>query len=333
MNYKEIAIIKLSSLGDIVHTLPAFKILRERFPDSKIYWFAEPAGAELLKNFAGIDKIVIVNLKKGSFFKKLKEVFRILSKYRKKFDLILDFQGLLKSSILSYLLKGERAGFHKRNLREPASGIFYTKKAPFYPEENHVILKNMNLLKTIEVIEDKIEYPHCKFEKNLLVDDFLKKNEISLNEYLIINVGGGWESKILSTIQYIKLAMMLSKKNKVIILWGNRDEEVRANEIVKSTGVYKTPFFDFPDLIYFIKKAKAVISSDSLPLHIADMTNTVSIGIFGPTSPYRNGSLKKGNLSIFKELDCSFCYKRNCSNRACINNLELEPISLFIEKL
>ncbi len=256
-----------------------------------------------------------------------------MSKYRNKFDLILDFQGLLKSSILSTLLRGEKAGFHRENLKEPLSGIFYTKRASAYPEGNHVILKNLNLLKVMGIKENKIEYPLLKPNKNSFVDDFLKKNGISANNYIIINVGGGWESKILSTIQYLKLTRLLSKKNKVIILWGTKDEEVRANEIVKRSGVDKTPFFNFSDLIYFIKKAKVLVSADSLPLHLADMINSVSIGIFGPTSPRRNGSLKKESLSIFCEIDCSFCYKRSCINKTCINNLNLEKISLFIDKL
>ncbi|MCP5108390.1 MAG: hypothetical protein GY950_33695 [bacterium] len=123
--YENIAIIRLSALGDIIHALPAFTLLREAFPHSKISWLVEPMGAKLLKNFTGIDEIITVDLKKKTFFNKIKEAGKIRSRYGKTFDLVLDLQGLLKSAFLARLLKGKvSVGFHKRNLREPLARIF-----------------------------------------------------------------------------------------------------------------------------------------------------------------------------------------------------------------
>ncbi|MCK5059426.1 MAG: lipopolysaccharide heptosyltransferase I, partial [Candidatus Aminicenantes bacterium] len=111
MTYSNIAIIKLSSLGDIIHTLPAFNLLRKKFPDARISWIAEPAGAKLLENFSGIDEIIVIHLKTPTLLNKFKEVRRIISTFRKKFDLVFDFQGLLKSGVLSYLLRSYTIGF------------------------------------------------------------------------------------------------------------------------------------------------------------------------------------------------------------------------------
>ncbi|MCI0471245.1 MAG: hypothetical protein L0Y73_06290, partial [Candidatus Aminicenantes bacterium] len=144
-NYSRIAILKLSSLGDIIHTLPAFSILRKSYPGAKISWIAAPAGAKLLENFPGIDEIIVVDLKSPSLVNKFREVKRIISKYRGKFDLIIDFQGLLKSAVLAYLLKSYTVGFHKKNLREPLARFCYNKSASIFAEGRHVIWKNIHL--------------------------------------------------------------------------------------------------------------------------------------------------------------------------------------------
>ena len=153
--YKHIVIIRLSALGDIVHTLPAFELLRKSFPYSKISWIAEPVGARLLENVTGIDNLIVLDLKQKGFLNKLKEIKRLRSIYGKQepFDLILDFQGLLKSAVLAWLLKGKiSVGFHKKNLREPLSRIFYKQAASIFDETdhedstNHVVFKNIHMV-------------------------------------------------------------------------------------------------------------------------------------------------------------------------------------------
>jgi len=128
LKYQKIAIVRLTSLGDIIHTLPAYYLLRKKYPYSKITWIVEPSGFQLLKNFNGIDELIAINLKTKGFANKIKELKRVLSAYRKSFDLIIDFQGLIKSALLSYLLKSYIIGFHKKNLKESLAHYFYQKK-------------------------------------------------------------------------------------------------------------------------------------------------------------------------------------------------------------
>ena len=111
---KTIAILRLSSLGDIIHTVPAFALLRQNHPFLKIIWIVEPAGSKLLNNFTGIDEIFTINLKKKGIWKKIKELRRLISHYRNRIDLIIDFQGLLKSAIVSFFLKSYSIGFNKK---------------------------------------------------------------------------------------------------------------------------------------------------------------------------------------------------------------------------
>lgn len=330
MNPKSIAIIKLSSLGDIIHTIPAFNLLRTTFPDAKISWFTEPPGMPLLKNFKGIDYISVVDLKNIPFFNKISELKKISKKYRNKFDLVLDFQGLLKSSILSFIIGGKRFGFHKKNLKERLSGIFYTHKADYFDENSHVIKKNINLLKLLDIRDEKISYPLKHLSEGKVLIKFLKDHNLTDGNYVVVNIGAGWQSKLLTSGQYIEMINKLNSLFKIVILWGNKKEEIRADHIAKMTGAIKSPFLEFSDLILFLKKAEVVISSDSLPLHISDMVKTSIVGIYGPTSPERNGPLTPGNLILNNRFDCSDCYKRYCVHKKCLKDPDINKIKEYI---
>ena len=117
-----ILIIRLSSLGDIIHTLPAFSALREKKPEAKIVWIVEENGREILDLVPGIDRIVVAKTKgwKVTSLKSWSEVKRIRKNIRNRDQTAIDFQGLVKSGVVAYLSRAKRrVGFHRKNLKEP----------------------------------------------------------------------------------------------------------------------------------------------------------------------------------------------------------------------
>lgn len=328
-----IAIVRLSALGDIVHTLPVIPLLRQKYPKAEITWFAEPAGAKLLSNFNDIDNIVTVKLKNRSVSQSLKEVRSVLKKYRGNFDIILDFQGLIKSAVLSFLLKGRKIGFHRKTLREKEAAVFYTERAAWYDDKQHVIKKNLHLLSVLGIKSEIIKWPlkQLKFTDNLR--SFLIRNDLENSPFIIVNIGAGWPTKRLSFQQNRDLLVQLSEKHKVIILWGNEEEKNTALELEKETAVPAVPFLKFDELFLLVKSARAIITPDTMALHIADMVNTPSVGIFGPTSPTRNGSLNSNSRVVLKNSDCSFCYKRKCDRMECIADLDVSYIVSVLEEI
>jgi len=332
MTFNRIAIVKLSSLGDIVHTLPALSVIRSEVPAASVTWFAEPPGAELLTNFSGIDHIVSVDLKSGSTWNRFRNLRRLLSDHRGKFDLIIDFQGLIKSAVLSRLLGKNTVGFSKINLREAAARFFYKETSSPFDESGHVIRKNIHLLSVAGIFSDDIVYPLKALSSSHETDQFMEEEGLEPGGYVILNIGGSWETKLLSHKQNLDILAGIDPRFKKVLLWGNRAEGRRADLLLKVYGTIKAPFLNFSDLMLFISKAGAVISADSLPLHLADATGTRSVGIFGPTSPGRNGSLNKNNLSVVNEIDCSFCHKRTCSHKSCLDGLNLSRITDFINR-
>ncbi|MCP4156648.1 MAG: glycosyltransferase family 9 protein [bacterium] len=346
--YKNIAIIRLSALGDIIHTLPAFFFLRAAYPHAKISWIVNPMGAKLLKNFKGIDEIITFDLKKKGLFKKIKEIFRMRSQYKKAFDLVLDFQGLLKSAFLVRLLKSNRSvGFHKNNLREHQLHFFYKETAPFFDESNHVALKNLHLagfggnvsIDSIwdrdknKVHWDKINIRTCDLQPwRRGVSDFLTRNNLEPGHFLILNIGGGWETKLLPIHRYIEIVNRLKDKYKPVILWGNEKEKRVAETVCEETGAVLADFFNFSELILFLGDCRTIVTGDTLALHLADMIRKPSVGLFGPTSPFRNGSIMKQSESLYKKLPCGFCYKKKCGKIECLDKIKTEAIILAIEK-
>jgi lipopolysaccharide heptosyltransferase I len=334
-DYKRIAVIRLSSLGDIVHTIPAFNLLRKQFPHAQISWFVEPQGAELLTLVTGIDKIVVLDLKAKGLLKKFKEIKKVLSLYRKTFDLVIDFQGLLKSAVLARLLKGETIGFNKKNLKEPLARHFYRHQASLFDETRHVILKNIHILRDLlPGGGSAVQYPLKPLPMSPRLNDFLEKNKLEKNNYVIINVGGGWESKLMSTAQYVGIINGIKKNHyHIVILWGNEKEKAAAEEISSQTGTSISNFFNFSELILFIRCSRLIVSGDTLGLHLADMVGKPSVGIFGPTSPWRNGSLLKKSVHVYEKLPCSFCYKKKCGTIDCINKISAEKVINAIERV
>ncbi|MBN2345859.1 MAG: glycosyltransferase family 9 protein, partial [Candidatus Aminicenantes bacterium] len=133
-------------------------------------------------------------------------------------------------------------------------------------------------------------------------------------------------SKLLSGEQWQQVAEGLKRDGRLVLLWGNEREKKCAEAVAQRSGVRLAPFMRFGDLIYFIARARLVISADTLALHLADLTGTPAVGVFGPTSPQRNGPLLPASRSIHRQLECSFCYRRRCGTMQCVRDMAIEDI-------
>jgi lipopolysaccharide heptosyltransferase I len=331
---QRIAIIRLSSLGDIVHALPAFQALRKGFPEARITWIAEPAGAALLGNFPGIDQVLVFDLKsRPGLAAKVMYLACFIRRWRGQFDLSLDFQGLIKSALLAFLLGGERLGFCRRNARESSAALFYSRRAPFFPEERHVIHKNLHLLSLAGITAAPLEYPLRDWAPSPRLAGILEKEGLGRGGWIILNVGGGWPSKLLSEAQWLQIARGLAGGRPLVMLWGNEKEKAAAEAIARQSGARLAPFMDFGDLIFFIARARLVVSGDTLALHLADMVRTPAVGVFGPTSPGRNGPLLPASLVVQRRLGCSCCYRRECDTMNCLRGIAIEDVIAAAKKI
>src|SRR5215471_12271786 len=164
-----ILIVKLSSIGDIVHTLPSLAAIRAGFPGAEISWVVERRSAEILRSNPVLDRLIEIDTKalrrglmSGETLRAPRQQLRLLR--ASAFDLALDFQGLLKSATIARLSGARRVfGFSREGLREPPSRFLLSRQV-FVPKRTHVIWKGLELVRGalgIEVPADaqELEFP------------------------------------------------------------------------------------------------------------------------------------------------------------------------------
>lgn len=333
MRLEKILIVKLSSLGDIVHTLPAFKAIRDEHPESKICWVVEKSGAEILKHLEGLNEIIVfdtLSWRKRPFSPKtVKELRESIKKIRGKFDLAIDFQGTLKSSLITFISSAkERIGFGKKNLREPISSIFYTKRMETIPESTHVIYKNLKILEMIGIKKDSPIFPKLILNTDLPMDLKFDRNRL-----IIINGGGGWETKIWIKGRWRELALRIKELDyEPLFIWGNKAEKERMEEESKG-DIPIAPFLNIPQLMKLISLSHLVVSGDTFSLHVADSLGIPTVGIYGPSNPSRNGPISKNSMVVFHKLPCSFCYKRKCKDLECMKRIDVESVLIKVKEI
>lgn len=317
-----ILIIRLSSLGDIIHTLPAFSVLRDRNPKSEIFWLVEKKGKDILDLVPGIDEIFILeNKKKASAF------LDVRKKIKKKDQVVLDFQGLMKSAFFAWVSGADRRiGFSRKNLRESAASLFYNDRLKPFPENVHVIDKNLKLLTKLG-LEKTGDYRFpLVFPKEIQKQALKKLRETGIKKkqpFILINVGAAWESKRLFADQWICTVQRLSKeKTPIILLWGTGPEREIAETVSAAANVPAAPFLSIKEVMVWLEKASLLISGDTFALHAAGALNRPVVGLFGPTDPKRNGPINSKSRVIYHPTECGPCYKRKCASLDCMKKIQ-----------
>lgn len=326
-------IIRLSSLGDIIHTLPAFSALRDNFQNAEITWLVEENGKDILDLVQGLNHVVVVKAKSKKWhpqeFKS--EISRIKQEIRDKEQVALDFQGLLKSAYFAYLSKAQkRIGFNKKNLREPFASWFYTHQASLFDENQHVIYKNLSLLETIGISQKALQFPL------VLPEELITRVREKLNQQgydgekklLILNVGAAWESKRWFAEKWIELVNNIKNETYYpLLLWGSTIEKELAEAVATKSGAILAPFLSIKEVIALIHEAALVVSGDTFALQVACAFSKPVVALFGPTNPRRNGPFQPQDAVVFHELECSYCYKRTCSDLACLKDIKPEEVA------
>jgi heptosyltransferase I len=316
-------IIRTSSLGDVIHTLPAFAALRKSFPGARIAWVIEEKSRPILDFVSGIDEIIVVGSR------------RWRKKIRRKHQTALDFQGLLKSGLIAWLSGSRRRfGFDRRNLKEPAAAFFYTRRLEPVTEEDHVIRKNLKLLELVGVKTDKFDFPlTIPEEARREVLAKIDQGGWSADRKLILfNVGAAWPTKRWSAENWI--AVLNELKNEILaslLLWGTPEEEAIAEFVSQETGVPMAPFLTVKEILALVQSAALLVSGDTFALQAACALGVRVIGIFGPTDPRRNGPFRSADKIVYHPMSCSLCYRRDCESTECLDRVKPDEILTLIK--
>ncbi len=318
---QKILIIKPSSLGDIVHSLPFLNAIRDRFPKSEIHWVVARGLEGLLEGHPMINKLWIINKDNWKKIKnikgtvgELKDLFKSLKK--EKFDIVVDLQGLLRSGVLAAATGSSvRIGFSEA--RE-GSRIFYTHRVKG-GKDIHAVDRYLKIARFLgsDVSDVKFPFP-LSFSSQLQ------------NEYAVLVPGARWRTKRWPSERFGELASILPVKT--LVVGGKSDIDIsnRVAEGSKGNAMSVAGMTSIKELVDLMRKAKFVVSNDSGPMHIAAALGVPVFAIFGPTNPLRTGPYGKGHTIIRKELKCSPCYKKTCKDVRCMDAVSVKKVAEII---
>jgi lipopolysaccharide heptosyltransferase I len=340
----KILIIKPSSLGDVIHSLPFLKTIKNTFHDAEIEWVISKNLKEILEGNPLINRLIVFDkdswTKIGNLSKTVREAIGLINILKSgHYDMVVDLQGLLRSGLITFFTSSPlKVGF--KNARE-GSSIFYNKKISVNGSL-HAVDRCLEIAKAIRQGlgvrgqgSDKAEFP-------LNVDKTAAENIKKLlgglkeKEYIVVIPSARWETKRWSPENF---GALISKLSVPCIVTGSRADEQIVKEVMRFSNGKGTNFCgktDLKELTALIAGAKAVVSNDSGPMHIAAALGAPVIALFGPTDPYKTGPYgwseirteqEKKNLKVIRaSIPCSPCFKKKCKNLLCMRGISVDTV-------
>jgi len=311
----KVLLVRLSAFGDIIHTLPALCALRDRFPDARIHWLVSKKCASLLSGHPDIDKLHVLKSSSAGGFLDARGVLR-----SERFDIAIDFQGLLKSGLLTWLSGSpRRIGRAFTHCREKPAAAFYNERIA--PGQKHVIRQNMELLEPPGVSSPALHYRLALPEMTDLPDVFSQRPAA-------INVGAGWPTKYYPPEKWGELALHITERLgcAVVVFWGPGEESdaLRVKEIAPLSVV--APPTTYPEMGKLLSLCRVLISAETGPLHLSVAVGTPTVCLIGVTDPDRNGPLDERSRVVLPPPPHVWDYRRKGSNPTA-----LIPVSEVVE--
>ena len=329
--YKNILIVKLSAIGDVIHALPVAHALKQKFPAAKITWVVEKLAYDLLTNNPAIDEIIIFEKKKiKSFAGFLQYAIPFIKKLRQyKFDLALDLQGLFKSGIISYL-SGAKERLVYENTREGSQ--FLGKRVVGKYSKGHVVQRCLDVARVLGCQIDKPTFTmNITLEEQELTRNIASQAGIDLEKpYVVLALAANWPNKIWPYEHFAKLCDALYRDNIIPVMIGGPGDGKIAKKISTMTEIPPidlTGKTNLKQLAYIIKKAKVFLGGDTGPMHLAVAVDTLTIALMGPTDILRNGPLGDKHLPIIVPYDCAGCWQRSCPKKIdCLSAITVDQV-------
>lgn len=287
---RKLLIIKTSSLGDVVHMLPAVTDAARQQPGLIMDWVVEEGFAEVPAWHPGVRQVIPVAIRrwrKQLFSAEARsEIRRFTNTLRtEKYDYVLDSQGLLKSAVLTRLARGERYGYDRNSIREPVASFFYQQRLPI-GREQHAILRNRLLTAcTLGYSIENLPLDHG------IADTAFPAPPVALPEnYIVALHGTSRPDKEWPESHWQDLIRALARANLHTLLpWGNEREQQRAQRLAEHPHAHLLPRCRLGELAAILKTARGVIGMDTGLMHIAAALNQRGIALYPATSPALTG--------------------------------------------
>ncbi|MBI5593807.1 MAG: lipopolysaccharide heptosyltransferase II [Deltaproteobacteria bacterium] len=336
-----ILIIKLSAIGDVIHTLPALNAIRAAYPSADITWLIEEAAAPLIIGHPALDRVIVSgrknwirNIRKGQWKSVIFEATGLVQTLRDTaYDLVFDFQALLKSGAMVALSRGRRKiGFGRGMEHQEHSYFFLNERVAPVDMNCHAILRSLMMLDASGIHSRSITYRlpiHAVDRKavSLLLD---KEGMKSVRPLICINPVAKWITKLWPNERFAELADRLSERYRVSpVFTGAPEDKEPVQDIMsrmRSPAVDLTGKTSLKTLAALYERADLLISTDTGPMHLGAAVDMPVVALFGPTAPWRTGPMGDRHRVIRAGLPCSPCFKRECPTCDCMNHIRVDQV-------
>lgn len=338
---RRILLIKPSSIGDVVHTLPTLAALRKRFPDRHITWVVEREAGGIVLGHPDVDQVLLSG-RKGwqralknptKAAKAVQELVAFVRELRGgSYDLAIDLQGLFKSGILA-LLSGARYRVGFAPVREMAHRVL-THTVP-YPQGLHAVERYLSLARCLGADGD----PHAFFIATSLEDEtrvrgLLSQGGIQVDEpKVVLHPSARWGTKLWEEERFGRLGDLLAERlGARILLTGSEADGPTTAGVVASMryrALNLAGRLTLKEMVVLLKQVSLMVTVDSGPMHIAAALRTPLVALFGPTDPRWTGPYGPHCTVLRKALPCSPCLKRRCQiaeERLCMRSIDVEEV-------
>lgn len=340
-----VLLVRLSSLGDVVHAIPVASALRRAFPEARLDWIVDERYRELVELVPVIDRTIPVDTQGSTGVVAVTRLIRTLR--REPYDVAIDVQGLLKSAVIARWSGARRVvGFPPDQLRERVARLFYTE-TPDVGTPTHVVQKNLALAACLGACPDDWEFPIAETPSTVVAQTRDRLEIDAHTHFALINPGAAWPSKCWEARRYGLLARRLQAQHglRSAISWGPGGDSA-AREVVTASGgaAALAPATRLSDFVALARAATVVVAGDTGPLHLAAAVGTPIVGVYGPSDPARNGPWTADDVVIsrFDRCGCqrtrgraasSGVVLRRCAkSRRCLDDVPVEEVADAVER-
>lgn len=340
---KRILIVKQSSLGDVIHTLPLVHALKRCSPSVHIGWVVERAYAALLGNDAAVDAVYPIHIPSTSdpssgnfsyfraFFATVTNWRRLRRQFRAHpYDLVLDLHASFRSGLLALANpQGTRIGFAEaRELN-----TWFQHRLVDNPDHHHHAIDKNLLFARLFACEATAEdfYLPASSSDRMQVDLFLAEYGISGSDQLVyVNPTARWQSKFWLAPRWAELCDQLQDAGIWPVFGGSGGDLPYINEIaqaMRGRAIIGAGRLSLTESVALMERAAVYVGLDTGPMHMAALTGTPVVALFGPTHPERVGPYRvKHAVLQAPNIDCLCCRKRVCAHHRCMLGIETAAV-------
>ncbi len=315
---KKVLIVKMSSMGDVIHTLPAITDAKAAYPDIQFDWVVEPGFAEIPSWHPAVNKVISAPLRQ---FRKMPwqsfkqgQWGRLIKQIREnRYDLIIDAQGLFKSAIVAYFAKGKHAGLHYQSAREKWASLLYQKRV-IVPWQQHAVERVRQLF------AKALDYSLPKTAPQYGIDVNRLPALTHGAQTILFLHGTTWPTKHWPQTFWEQLAYIVGEQGyQVLLPWGNESEKTRSlaiKQYCESHGAKIVPMVlpkhTLAELTTLLSQAKGVVAVDTGLGHMAAAMAAPTVSLYGPTAAQLTGAYGPWQQHMSSTLACSPCFGREC---------------------